>query len=278
MNRCLLGGLGIILFAVLDGSHARAQFVCTPFGTTSFYASSTRFGFGFGAGFGFRTGFAFRSGFVSGGFSRFSVVGPASFWFGPPPYLGWSGAGNPWFFPPAVLTPPVFATPPPIIVVQAAPLPFASQPGFRGGVTGTSGTGLAEATAVREPAPLPDRPAIPVKREAFVVIQPGGDPVQQAAAWSPVRRHEPLARFGRNSGLRGWPDRSPLVADPAAQAALQIHHARTAFAARQYGRAGERLATAIQLRPDEPVPYFCWPRCKPLRHVMPRRWRHCGRG
>jgi tetratricopeptide (TPR) repeat protein len=45
-------------------------------------------------------------------------------------------------------------------------------------------------------------------------------------------------------------------ADPVAEAARQMKHARQAFANEEYGRVAEHLDRAIRVKPDDPVPYF----------------------
>ena len=249
MIRRLRHMLGLLIVIFVDSREVQAQWLFAPF--ESVYTSSSRFGIGLGTGCGFSAGFAFHHSLISAGVGGWSLFSPTPFWYGPPPYLGWTGVGNPWFFPP-----PTFFAPPPIVVIQAVPWPIARIPGFRGGLSSANGTLLAEAAAVPEPAALPDRPAIPIKREAFIVIQPGGDPRRLGLAEFAKPAEELPGGFGRRLEPQGWPDRSPPIRDPEKLAAMQIQAARSAFVARQYGRAAELLAAAIHRRPAEPVPYF----------------------
>lgn len=214
----------------------QAQFFCGPVRFSSAFAVSSRFGIGFGGGFAFQR------------FHQTAFMAPPMF-FGSPPYLGWSGVGNPWFFPPPVCVQPMIA--PPLIIVQTQPQTEAFSTGFRGGY-GTRVRAPVYAVDVTRSPPLP----APVKRENFVVVRPGDKPAEHAAAWAPQRKQSPPEpAFGRFGGdlFGSRPDTPP---DPQTESIRYVNLARAAFAVEQYGRAGEHLRAAIRATPTQPLPYF----------------------
>jgi hypothetical protein len=230
---------GLLLACGVGLSSAQARFFCGPVGFSSFQAASGRFGFGFGFG----GGFAFQR------FQQTTFFAPPLF-YGPPPYLGWSGAGNPWFFPPPVVVQPVFT--PPIVIVQAqAPTePFAQ--GFRAGYGSPVRPAVYEVDVTRRPEP----PSVGVRRGNFVVVRPGAGRTVPAVAETPAPKPPLLEpRFGRFSG-EPFASAPLKPSDPRTESIQRVNRARVAFAAEQYGRAGEQLRAAITATPTQPLPYF----------------------
>ena len=211
---------------------APAQVIVGPVGV--------RFGFGFGNyayGFG-GPGYGFGGAYRGSYWSLRPVYGPV----GIGPYGPYAGT-----------------------YVSPYATPFAANPYF--GYSSATVVVTPRAAAGRGPAPgpgglfanLPDdrppdnpgRPAVP--KGDFLVVKPAA-PVPAAKPAPPAIRDPKFDPFELGGGGILPPGDPPKEAR--ALAIFEVSRARSAFAAEQYGRAGERLAAAIAANPDDPVPYF----------------------
>jgi hypothetical protein len=110
----------------------------------------------------------------------------------------------------------------------------------------------------RERMPPPPAPDLPGGRDAGV-FRPL-DPDNRNRAARPAKPVEPLPRPmppPEPAPPAGELPRPPLpAADPKAESTRQMALGRTAFSAREYGRAAQRFRDAVKLTPAEPLPYF----------------------
>jgi hypothetical protein len=92
----------------------------------------------------------------------------------------------------------------------------------------------------------------PANENDFIAIRPGNPAVKAANVPAPAPPPQPIA-IPIVMPVDAVADKK---ADPKTESARQVELAKAAFALDEYGRAEERLAVAINAKPDEPRPYF----------------------